>query len=100
AVRDAEIPFRPFHTKPPVDVYLHHVALVARNLNNAQDRGESRVAVIKIHAIPMNAGMLRARVALDRFSKTPTLDLDLQVTGADLTQWNDFLRAYGGFDVQ
>jgi len=100
AVRDGQIHFRAFHTDPPVDIYLHHANAVALNLTNAQDLGESRVATLRLQAIPMNAGMLRARVALDPFADAPDFDLDAQVTGADLTQWNDFLRAYAGFDVE
>lgn len=100
AVRDGEIHFRAFHTDPPVDVYLHHTELVALNLTNAQDLSESRVATIRVDAIPMNAGRLRAKLEIDPFARTPDFDFDGQVTGADLTQWNQFLRAYAGFDVQ
>jgi uncharacterized protein YhdP len=100
AVRDGEVHFRDFSTKPKVDVYLNHVELVATNLTNAQDVEDERVATVRMSAIPMNAGRLRARLRLDPFSKSPDFDLDGQVTGADLTQWNDFLRAYGKFDVE
>jgi hypothetical protein len=100
AVRDGEIHFRAFHTEPPVDVYLHHTDLVARNLTNAQNLSESRVATVRVDAIPMNAGRLRARLEIDPFARRPDFDFDGQVTGADLTQWNDFLRAYAGFDVE
>jgi hypothetical protein len=100
AVHDGEIHFRAFHTEPPVDVYLRHTELVATNLTNALDLSESRVAQVHVQAIPMNAGRLRAHLAIDPFADTPDFDFDGQVTGADLTQWNDFLRAYAGFDVE
>jgi hypothetical protein len=48
----------------------------------------------------MNRGRLWARVEVDPFAQRPDFDLDGAVTGADLTQWNDFLRAYAGVDVQ
>lgn len=99
-VSDGQIHFRNFSTNPKVDVYLHHVEAVALNLTNAQDLGEERVASIRIQAVPMNAGMLRAHVELDPFADSPDFDFDGEVTGADLTQWNDFLRAYAGFDVE
>jgi Domain of Unknown Function (DUF748) len=101
AAHDGEIHFRSFHTKPPVNVYLHHVELVALNLTNAEGREGSRVARLTMRGIPMNAGMLRLSTSLDPFAKThPDFDFAGEVTGADLTQWNDFLQAYGKFDVQ
>jgi hypothetical protein len=102
AVHDGEIHFRTFHTEPPVNVYLHHVELVALNLTNAEGREGSRVATLTVHGIPMNAGMLRARVKLDPFAetRTPSFEFAGEVTGTDLTQWNDFLKAYGKFDVK
>jgi hypothetical protein len=100
AVRDGEIHFRAFHTEPKVDVYLHHTELVALNLTNAEDLDEGRVATVRLDAVPMNAGRLRVRLELDPFAREPDFDFDGQVTGADLTQWNDFLRAYAGFDVE
>jgi hypothetical protein len=98
--RDGSVHFRAFDTEPQVNVYLQHVDLVARNLTNSLDLSESRVASLEVHAVPMNAGRLRMRASFDPFSERPDFDFDGQVTGADLTQWNDFLRAYAGIDVQ
>ena len=102
AVHDGEIHFRTFHTEPPVNVYLHHVELVALNLTNAESREGSRVATLDMHGIPMNAGMLHVRMKLDPFAEKTSPDFEFagEVTGTDLTQWNDFLRAYGKFDVK
>ena len=99
-VRDGSLHYRTFSTDPPVDVYLHHVDLLAANLTNSRDLSADRVAQVRLRAIPMNAGRLRARISLDPFSERPDFDLDAEVTGADLTQWNDFLRAHFRFDVQ
>lgn len=99
-VRDGSLHFRDFHSDPKVDVYLHHLDLVAENLTNSRELSADRVAQVTLRATPMNAGLLRARVSLDPFAERPDFDLDAEVTGADLTQWNDFLRAYAHFDVQ
>lgn len=99
-VRDGRVHFRAFDSEPPVNVYLQHVDLVARNLTNSLDLSEDRVARVELEAVPMDAGRLRARISLDPFAERPDFDFDGQVTGADLTQWNDFLRAYAGIDVQ
>ena len=98
-VRDGSLHYRSFTTDPQVDVYLHHLDLLAQNLTNSRELSD-RVAKVTMRAIPMNAGKLRARISLDPFADRPDFDLDAEVTGADLTQWNDFLRAYLHFDVQ
>jgi uncharacterized protein YhdP len=99
-VRDGAIHYRDFHVEPNVDVYLHHVALVAHNLTNSRDVRDDRVARLAFRATPMNAGRVRGRVAFDPFARTPSFDFDGQLTGADLRQWNDFTRAYLAVDVE
>jgi hypothetical protein len=99
-VREGTVHFRDFHSEPEVDVYLRDVGIVARNLTNTRDLSEDRVAHVDVRATPMNRGRLWARVEVDPFEERPDFDLDGAVTGADLTQWNDFLRAYAGVDVQ
>lgn len=99
-VRDGSIHLRAFQTDPKVDVYLHHVDLVALNLTNSKSLSEDRVARVTMRATPMNAGLLRARASFDPFAAKPDFDFDGEVTGADLTQWNSLLRAYLHFDVQ
>jgi hypothetical protein len=98
--RDGSIHYRAYHTDPKVDVYIHHMDLVAENLTNSRDLSADRVAQVTVLGVPMNAGRLRSRISLDPFADVPDFDFDGEVTGADLTQWNDFLRAYAGFDVQ
>lgn len=99
-VRDGSIHLRAFHTDPKVDVSLHHVDLTALNLTNSRSLTADRVAQVTMRATPMNAGALRARASFDPFAAKPDFDLDGEVTGADLTQWNDLLRAYLHLDLE
>ncbi len=97
---DGTIHFRNFHSDPPVDVYLRGVRLVAHGLANRRQAGEEMPAALVVRATPMNQGRLVSRARFDPLSRVPTFDLDGVVSGADLRQWNDFLRAYAGIDVQ
>ncbi len=99
-VRDGSVHLRAFQTDPKVDVYLHHLELIAHNLTNSRSLSADRIAQLTLRATPMNAGQVRAQASFDPFASQPDFDLDSEVTGADLTQWNDLLRAYLHLDVQ
>lgn len=99
-VRDGSIHFRDFDAKLPVDVYLKQVELVARNLTNSTDETTDRVARMRVTAVPMNQGRLRARASFDPLAKPPSFDFDGEVTDADLTEWSRLTRAYLGVDVE
>jgi hypothetical protein len=99
-VSDGELHFRNFHSSPQVDVYLHHVDLVAENLTNSEKLSKTRVARIALRAVPMKGGRLLARASFDPFAETPTFDFDGSLVGLRLADWNAFFRAYAGFDVE
>jgi hypothetical protein len=98
--RRGRVHYRSFHTEPEVDVYLRDIELVVGNLTNSKDLASDRVARFEMRAVPMERGRLWGRGTIDPFAERPDFDLDATVTGADLTQWNDYLRAYAGVDVQ
>jgi hypothetical protein len=99
-VRHGVVHYRDFQSEPKVDIYLRDVELVAQNLTNSRDLSADRVAHITVRATPMTRGRLSARIDVDPFAVKPDFDLDGSLTNADLTQWNDFLRAYAGIDVK
>jgi hypothetical protein len=99
-VRDGTVHFRNFHTNPKVDVFLRDVNLVARNLTNSKRLSEDMVAHATFSAVPMNAGHMEAKVAIDPYAKTPSFDLDCKISGVALSNFNDFFRAYAKVDVE
>jgi hypothetical protein len=99
-VRNGSIHWRSFSSDPPFDVYLRDVNLIARNLTNAADLPEKRVASLNFTATPMNAGRVQARVKIDPYADLPTFDLDGQVRGVALKHFNRLFRAYAKVDVE
>jgi hypothetical protein len=98
--RDGRVHFRSFRTDPPVDVYLDDVQLVVQNLTNSEDLSDDLVANASWSAVPMHAGSMKGALAIDPYADQPTFDLDCQLTGVALKNFNDFFRAYAGIDVQ
>lgn len=98
--RRGEVHYRDFHADPQVDVHVGGVQLELQNLTNSRDIAESRVATVSLDGVPMGQGRVSLSGDFDPLRAPPTFDVDLTVRGAALTQWNDFLRAYAGFDVE
>jgi hypothetical protein len=99
-VRNGTVHFRNFASEPPVDVYLRDVQATVRNLTNSEDLGGDMVARAELRARAMERGQIRAKAAIDPYAEKPSFDFDVSATDVALTDWNDFLRAYAGVDVQ
>ena len=99
-IHDGTIHFRNFHTQPEVDVYLDHVEIGVSNLglgNQAPERG-----TVDLHgrAVPMKTGSIAADLTLYRNTRRPSFDATVSIQGARIAEWNSFLSAYIGLDVQ
>jgi hypothetical protein len=99
-IRNGTVHFRNFTSDPPVDVYLRDVNATVKNLTNSKDLGGDLVARAEATARAMEAGRISVRAAIDPYADRPTFDFDASATNVALTDWNAFLRAYAGIDVQ
>jgi hypothetical protein len=100
AIHGGTLHLRNFHSEPQVDVALRDVEVVARNLSNVRDRERRRPATAEVHATAFGSGTLQADLRIDPLARDPDFGLEAQVEGIDLTQLDDFLRAYLGVDAQ
>jgi hypothetical protein len=100
AVRSGRVHYRDFSRQPEVDVTLDRVQLEARNLTNSRELSGTRIASVALRAVAMQAGEVRLEATFDPFAEAPTFDANLVARGASLASWNDFFRAYAGFDVE
>jgi hypothetical protein len=78
-IDDGAIHFRNFQKSLPVDIYLTNFALIATNLSNAKGQPGPLPAGVKASGITLGGGGFKVDV--------------------DLTALNNFLEAYGKFDV-
>ena len=80
--------------------YLRDVELRVDNLTNSKDLAEDMIARAVFTAKAMKTGQLQGRLAIDPYAAKPSFDVDLKLAGVQLTQLNDFFRAFAGIDVQ
>jgi hypothetical protein len=99
-VRDGSIHFRNFRAQPKVDISLVSVDLVAGNLENTRHTRAKRAGLVVMRGRVEGGGYLILHSTVEPDATDPSFNCDLIVRGADLTAWNDFLRAYAGVDVE
>jgi hypothetical protein len=95
-----EIHFRNFNSRPPVNIFVHELDAVATNLTNSRDITQKLPAGVVARGRSLGDGELFVMLHLDAFAKTPTYKLEASITNMDLVALNDFLKAYGKFDVE
>jgi hypothetical protein len=98
-IHDGQIHFQNEHSTPPVDIYLNHCSVVATNLSNSRDLKTQLPAGVIVHGTSVGGGGLDINIQIDPLASAPTYELTAQLTNVDLTALNDFLKAYGKFDV-
>lgn len=101
AATGAEIHYRDFHSDPKINISLDNVYIEAENLTNSGKLNREKFASIEMYNKPgENDPEVKVKIRLDSFAEHPTFDMDFALTGLNLVRLNDFLRAYGNFDVQ
>lgn len=98
-IDDGTVRFRNFQKSLPVNVYLTNFTLVATNLSNARSRPGELPAGIKASGNTIGGGWVDVVIKANPLASTPTFELNAAVTNVDLTALNNFLEAYGKFDV-
>lgn len=99
-VINGQVHYRDLHNDPKVDIYLQDIYVTALNLTNSMDLSKSLVASIDAEGGAMGSGRFKTHIDLDPYAKAPTFNLDMSVSNVPLVKMNDFLRAYGNFDVE
>ena len=98
-VTNGQIHFKNAYSDPPVDIYMTQLFGVATNLTNAREVKQALPAGVEASGKTLGDGRFDLQCKINPTAKTPTFQLNASLTNVDLTQLNDFLRAYGKFDV-
>jgi uncharacterized protein YhdP len=98
-ISNGEIHFQDPSSKPPVDIYLSKISATATNLTNARDVKQKLPSGLDANASTLGGGTLDLQLHMNLLKATPAFELNCGLTNVDLVALNDFLRAYGKFDV-
>lgn len=97
-VGDGKISYHDFHSSPEVHMFVTDVYVLAKNLSNADK--VDKLLPSSVHATG-NAygGKIHFNMDIDPLQKNPQFDAKAELTNMQLKGINDFLKAYGNFDV-
>ena len=98
-IRDGDITYRDLTMDPVIDATLNQLDLVATNLSNVSDTSHLP-ASLKAKATTIGEGAVDLDMQMDFLRQIPNLRADFKIDHVDLTQLNDFIKAYANFDVQ
>lgn len=99
-VEGGEAHYRDLDSKPPVDLMLSEIKVVARNLSTVKRDGKALPAEVEATAACFGSGTLIFRLAFDPLKKDPTFELKQTLEGVQLAKLNDFFEAYAKFRLK
>lgn len=95
-----KISYLDFHAEPKVDIAIDSLNAVALNLNNATDNPEKLPSKVKLTGTSVGGGLLVVDAEMNILKEIPDFDINLEFTEVNLPALNDFIKAYGKFDVE
>lgn len=100
SIKNGQIEFENAVAKPPVNLKLTELNLMAKNLTNSTKSEDSLPSSIKLNSKVLGKGVLNLEGNLNILKEVPDLDLNLSIKEVDLTELNDFTNAYANFDFE
>jgi hypothetical protein len=85
-------------SKPAVDIQMDSIELLVTNLRNSYDSSEVLPSALRFNA-NVYGGTMALKMKLNPLAEQPTFDLNADLQGLELPRLNDFMQAYGKFDV-
>jgi len=97
-VIEGTIHYADHSVSPKVDVELNHAHILAYNLSNVEKNRAELPSTVTAHA-SVNEGVFNFDMKLNVLAVQPTFDMNAEFKNVNLVMLNDFLKAYGNFDV-
>jgi hypothetical protein len=97
-VYDGSIHYADPGATPKVDISIQQAHIIAENLKNVEDNKTELPSPVTANA-NVYGGTLSLNMKMDALAQRTRFDLNAEIKNANLPSVNDFLKAYGGFDV-
>jgi hypothetical protein len=96
-IRDGRLHYVDSTAKPPVNIWLNDMHLLAHNLINVVDTSLLPAKIVADAGL--YDGKLNFNMKLNPLAFNPTFDMNAKLENTSLPKVNNFFKAYGKFDV-
>ncbi|MCC9136529.1 DUF748 domain-containing protein [Pontibacter silvestris] len=100
SVNNGKLAYLDFNTEPHIDLHINNMQLTALNLANVEEAGNELPSTISLTGKSVGGGSLKGKMKANLLKDIPDFNMDMELTQVDLTSINDFIKAYGKFDVE
>lgn len=98
-VYQGKIYFINFRGNPPFKTYIQDIHFILENMQNAKGARELLSSSFIFNGMPMQQGKIDIKGHFDPFNKTPTFDMNAQLTSLSVSQIANLLKHYTKVDV-
>lgn len=99
-ITDGEVHYGNPWGKPPFDIYLDDIELIARNLTNSDKISKSLVATLAVKGKAMKSGHFNVDAAIDPYAKKPTFQVKLELKELAVKELNAFAEDAVAVDIK
>ena len=97
-IKNGTLRYKDDGSKPPVDIEMTNMQILAQNLRNSYDSSSLLPARIKANA-SIYEGTIDFNMKLNPLADAPTFDMNTELANTNLVKLNDFFQAYAKVDV-
>lgn len=88
------------YASPNVDIYFKKLYGFVTNLSNSTNSTKTLPSHMEVRSTSIGGGYFKLSGDINALKEIPDFDLNIQFEKVDLTSLNDFIKAYGKFDVE
>jgi hypothetical protein len=99
-VVDGKVAYVDNSSSPKIDLYFHQLQMVAENLTNAKDIGDSLPSPVVAHSTSIGGGDFDLKMKINVLKQVPDFDLNAKLENVEIPALNDFLDAYAKVDAE
>ena len=100
AIHDGKVRYMDFTSDPNIDVQAYNINITSTDLSTEPSNNILLPATVKGFANTTGEGRVDLHMKLNPVQEVPTFDINFELTDLQLKSLNDFIQAYGNFDVQ
>jgi hypothetical protein len=99
-VNNGRFAYMDFGASPDVDLFIDSMQMTALNLANVEKVSSGLPSSVRLSGSSIGKGKLKADMKVNVLKETPDFNMNMQLTGVNMTSLNGFIKAHGKFDVE